>query len=91
MKIQNGVVLALFILLFILIYQMIDLKQELRSNSNNNISFPSSLYLNGPTIPSTGFGDEGFWVYKDDEKQVYYFMYDTENNQIVMTKKLINR
>lgn len=94
MKVNNGVIVAFLIILLLLIYQVYDLKKEVRSLSNNrvDIDFPSTLYLKGLSSNSTsGFGDGGFWIYNQDERNVYFFKYDTEIEQIVMTKKYINR
>jgi hypothetical protein len=31
---------------------------------------------------SSGSTADGFWLYKEDEKQVYFFRYDKETNKI---------
>jgi hypothetical protein len=89
MKNINLFITGLAIIICILIYQVIDLKQEIKSI---NFSQPPVVVPNGFSIYGQVTGSsnqDGYWVYKDDEKNIYYFEYDRDTKQIIRTQRSI--
>lgn len=85
-------VAGLLTVIVFLIYQLIDLKQQIRNANNNQMISMNgnlSLYNQNPNSLSGGSSSVGFWLYIEAEKQVYFFRYDQETNQIIQMKKNI--
>ncbi|MGO4106264.1 hypothetical protein [Paenibacillus sp. YAF4_2] len=89
MKNTNILIGGLLIAVLFLIFQVIDMKKEINNmpgtNPNRNVSMSGGLDLNQLSNASGSTAD-GFWLYKEDEKQVYYFRYDKDTNEIKKIK-----
>jgi hypothetical protein len=84
LKNPNIFMTGLIILVCILAYQVISLRQEVISARNSQqlpqINFPSGLSIYGQSTGGTN--NDGFWLFKDDEKKIYFFKYDSKKNEI---------
>ncbi len=82
MKNANLLIAGLILIICFLIYQVFDLKQEIRSveNSRPPVVVPNGFSIYGQVSGTSN--EDGFWVYKDDEKIVYFFNYDPETKEI---------
>lgn len=88
MKNLNFFIIGLIVVILFLGYQVIDLKQELTSIRNvqqPQINIPNGFSIYGQT--SSGVNSDGFWLYKDDEKILYLFKYDSKTNVISKIQK----
>jgi hypothetical protein len=88
MKNLNLFIAGLIVIILFLVYQVIDLKQEVNSISNGQnpqISIPNGFTIYGQS--SSGVNNDGFWLFKDDEKIVYLFKYDPKTNEISKIQK----
>jgi hypothetical protein len=87
MKNSNILNFVLLVAVIILIYQVIDMKKEINDrpsgavSNNGNVNMTGGLNLN-QISNSSGSTVDGFWLYKENEKQVYFFRYDKETNKI---------
>jgi hypothetical protein len=85
MKNPTNLIVGLIAVILFLVYQVIDIKKEINNNSgpNRNVSMTGGLHLSHSQVSnSSGSTADGFWLYKEDEKQVYFFRYDKETNKI---------
>ncbi|WP_270168628.1 hypothetical protein [Paenibacillus sp. SYP-B4298] len=82
MKNSNLLIAGLILIICFLIYQVFDLKQEIWSveNSRPPVVVPNGFSIYGQVSGTSN--EDGFWVYKDDEKIVYFFNYDPETKEI---------
>lgn len=83
MKNSTNLIVGLIAVILFLVYQVIDIKKEINNNSgpNRNVSMTGGLHLS-QVSNSSGSTADGFWLYKEDEKQVYFFRYNKETNKI---------
>ncbi|MFK7693240.1 hypothetical protein [Paenibacillus sp. HJGM_3] len=85
---------GLLTIIMFLFYQLLELKQEVRNNNNNSnqvVTMQGNLGLIGQNNLSGGTSQDGYWLYKEDEKQVYFFRYDKEKDSIIQIKKNIRQ
>lgn len=89
MKNSNLLIASLILVICFLIYQVFDLKQEIRSveSSQPPVVVPNGFSIYGQVSGTSN--EDGFWVYKDDEKNVYFFDYDPETKEITKIQKSI--
>lgn len=91
MKHSNLFLAGLMLLVLFLIYQIIDLKQEIKtisSTSQPQVVVPNGFTIYGQTNGSSN--QDGYWLYKDDEKVLYFFNYDPETKEIRKLQRRIN-
>ncbi|AZN40957.1 hypothetical protein [Paenibacillus albus] len=97
MKNRNTIVVAaLLTVIVVLLYQMLNLKQELRNTAivtsgNQQVMMNGTLGLYNNNSVTSGSSGDGFWLYKVDEQQVYYFTYDKDLKKIVQVVRNINQ
>jgi hypothetical protein len=95
MKTTNKTIAGLLAVIVLLGIWILEQRQEigrLRTSSSQIVSMNGNLSLyhqNGYQV-TAGSSADGFWLYKDDEKQVYFFRYDPSTGEIVKTKKGIH-
>lgn len=94
MKTTNKTIVGLLAVIFILGIWILEQRREigrLRTSTSQIVSMNGnlSLYHQNGHQPISGSSADGFWLYKDDEKQVYFFRYDPATGEIVQTKKSI--
>ncbi|MCI1777562.1 MAG: hypothetical protein LKI04_26480 [Paenibacillus lautus] len=82
MKNSNLIIIGLLLFICFLIYQNFDIKQDMKSISPSQppIVVPNGFEIYGQTNGSSN--QDGYWLYKDDEKIIYFFEYDPETNKI---------
>lgn len=87
MKNSNLIMTGLILIISFLVYQIYDMKQELKrvGSSQPQISFPNGFDIYGQV--TGGSSQDGYWLFKNDEKILYYFYYDPETNEIVKTER----
>jgi len=66
-------------------YEVLKLNGEVTraSNARPAAVVPNGFMLSG--INSSGSSDDGFWLYKSDENQVYHFAFDPQTKEIEKT------
>lgn len=89
MKNSNLIITGLVIFICFLIYQVFDLKQEVRevNNSQPPVVVPSEFSIYGQSTGSSN--EDGFWLYKEDEQIVYFFRFDPDTKEITKLKRSI--
>lgn len=89
MKNLNQIIIGLVTIILFLGYQVFDLKREIYSLRNSNpqpqINIPSGFSIYGQS--SAGTNNDGFWLFKDDEKILYFFKYDPKTNEITKIQR----
>lgn len=87
-NIYNAILLTV---LCFLLYQIVDLKQEIRTikdtQSQPPINIPNGFTLYGQS--SSGTTNDGFWLFKDDHKILYLFRYNPNTNEITKIQRNI--
>lgn len=94
MKTTNKTIVGLLAVIFILGIWILEQRLEigrLRTSTSQIVSMNGSLglYHQSNNQLTAGSSADGFWLYKDDEKQVYFFRYDPATGEIVQTKRNI--
>ena len=89
MKNSKLIITGLIIFICFLIYQLFDIKQELRSISSpqSQVVVPNGFTIYGQATGSSN--QDGYWLYKDNEKILYFFNYDPETNEITKIQRSI--
>lgn len=92
MKNSSLIITGLFVFICFLVFQIFELKQEMNTLGNSGTNQSSVVVPGGVSIYDVTTGNsnqDGYWLYKDDEKILYFFRYDSESNQIIKIQKNI--
>lgn len=92
MKNSSLIITGLIVFMCFLVFQIFELKQEVgtldNSGSNqSNVVVPGNFSIYDVTTGNSN--QDGYWLYKDDEKILYFFKYDDESKQIIQIQKNI--
>jgi|GEM_PF-5077349 len=87
MKNTNLIITGLILFICFLIFQVFDLKQEIRSanHSHPQLNVPGGFSIYDQSLGSSN--QDGYWLYKDNEKILYFFYYDQEAKKIIKIQR----